>query len=157
MAAQDSYPGVPPGQAQWGRDSQGNPVPVVVVHAPPGGDQGYGGGSSAARRSSAILWMGMLIGGLAIACVLLGFAYLDARGKVDTNATAVAELKVAKQAILDEQKRVETWRSAYFSVEDDYTKLVRSVNETRRQRGLAPVEPRSNRAPLDAPRSRTAS
>lgn len=114
---QDSYPGVPPSQASWGRDSQGNPVPVVVVHAP-GGEGGYGGGggSDAARRSGAILWMGMLIGGLAIANVLLGILYLDERTKRE-EAPSQKEMDYISARVKEEEGRVQTWRDAYFGVE----------------------------------------
>ena len=153
MAAQDSYPGVPPSQASWGRDSQGNPVPVVVVHAPPGGDAGgYGGGAAAARRSNAILWMGMLIGGLAIACVLLGFAYLDARGRADKVSTAEGELIIARNQLKDEQGRVQTWRDAYFSLENDYRAVISDNDTIRRRYGLAtPTRPQHS-VPKDVPR-----
>lgn len=153
MAAQDSYPGVPPSQASWGRDSQGNPVPVVVVHAPPGGEAGnYGGGASSARRSNAILWMGILIGGLAIACVLLGFAYLDARTRADKVSTAEGELIIARNSLKEEQGRVQTWRDAYFSLENDYRATISDNDSIRRRYGMAPVKRQQIAPPKDVPR-----
>lgn len=130
---QDSYPGVP--QASWGRDPSGNPVVVVTQ----GGEGGYVGGGARRGGGTTILWMGVLLGGMFIATVLLGLAYLDLRGKQGDMATMKSDLLIAQRTLKTEQERVTAWRDAYFNAETEFRKVDSENASLRIRRGLSPI------------------
>jgi hypothetical protein len=98
MSAQDNLP-----QASWGHDASG--APIVVLQSPQASDEQN---RRAQARSAALLWMGALLGGMAIASLFMFVNWWGARDAVKANTDMKIELANAKRDVQDAQKQLKS-------------------------------------------------